>query len=1409
MNDAIKVERWKQLKRFGLCIGSSTISWYDGEESGNSLHEGNPLKELKNFLPDMVERGIVVITGKKGRKLLNLPQLPEVEATELAYKELRKKYGDHEGIVSVGGENFTLYKLNEKGNITGVYSGNKCASGTGEFFLQQLKRMDIDLDTASNVSTDETYELSSRCSVFCKSDCTHALNKGTPKEVVLNGLGKVMSDKIWELMHRAGVRKILLVGGSTRNLLMLRHLRKISDVTIPEEALYFEAYGAYLHTERIDTEKVDKDKIFKKGVVSFPKNDPLSAHLDKVDFKSMPFEKASEGDECILGVDVGSTTTKAVVMRVKDDAILASSYLRTMGDPVNAARQCFDEIRDSLDASVKLLGLGVTGSGRKLVGLYCETKGIYNEIMAHAKAALYFDKEVDTIFEIGGQDAKYTFLSNGVALDYAMNEACSAGTGSFLEESAKESLNIDYRDIGRLALKGESPPNFSDQCAAFISSDIKTAINEGITREDIAAGLVYSICLNYMNRVKGMRPVGKKVFMQGGVCYNEAVPIAMAALTGKEIIVPPHPGLVGAFGVALLVKENLDLGLLEKQTFDLDDLIVKKVSYLNTFVCEGGKENCDRKCPIRIIEVAGKKFPFGGACNKYENVRLNLDIDRNKYIYTTEREEIVYELKNNDGQQTVGISKSLALNSLFPLFSTFFRSLGYRVVTPDESDHEGWDRKKSEFCFPVELSHGYMLDLLKKDPDYIFLPAIKGMEVTNSNQNSVYCPFVQSEPDWLIGSFKELQSKRVLTDFFDFSKGLEKEKGRFVSLARSMGKSREEALLAFHESVEALEQSTRRIKDIGKRFLENLEESNFGVVIFGRAYNAFATDANMGIPEKLSSRGIPVITFDALPFEQEEGYENMYWAWGEMNIKAARYVKRHPKFFGLFITNFSCGPDSFVISFFRAVMDKKPSLILELDSHTSDAGIETRIEAFVDVVRSFIESKVTLVEKKPPKRPTMVMNNGVNRVETPDGQLLSMTDPSIKILIPTMGEFGAQLMAASLQYVGMNTQVLPRPTELEFQLGKSNSLAKECLPLHLTLGSLIRYLNEHKDEDEIIMYFMPDTRGPCRFGQYSKYVDLWLDKNNVKNVGLFSLSSDNAYGGIGIRPRLRIWTGMTLADEFYNVENALLALASDRNEAINMIKKARNVMIESIKRDPYKVLMKRVEELSEEISRVPLKGDYESTPRVLLTGEIYVRNDEFSRKSLELFFADNDIVMHVSPIHEWIYYLDYIFLKKYIGSDPNTLKRVIKHMDIFAKRRIEGRIKKTLEKTGLYEAHMVDITAMVDSSKDFLNPKLTGEAILTLGAALFESIDRYDGVISIGPFGCMPTRIAESVVERGLEHQRENSNQLKREIFQAVGSIPILFFESDGNPFTPTIESRLESFVVQAKRVRSYLLSLK
>ncbi|MDP2058816.1 MAG: acyl-CoA dehydratase activase, partial [Flavobacteriaceae bacterium] len=354
-----------------------------------------------------------------------------------------------------------------------------------------------------------------------------------------------------------------------------------------DEATYFEALGAALYSTKHEVTPVNVADLFRKEHVSFTFHKDLKEFVDFVDFKAFNIGKAVENDICILGLDVGSTTTKAIMMRQSDNAILATEYLRTNGDPIQASMACYKSLKEKLNTPVKIIGLGVTGSGRHISGLHAETKGIINEILAHANATIYFDKDVDTIFEIGGQDAKYTYITAGVPSDYAMNEACSAGTGSFLEEAAKESLNIDYREIGDIALRATNPPNFNDQCSAFISSDVKNALHEGLNKEDIVAGLVYSICLNFTNRVKGNRPVGNKVFMQGGVCYNKAVPIAMAALTGKHIIVPPEPGLMGAFGVALEIKQRIALNLLEEQAFDLDELINRTVGYGKSFICKG------------------------------------------------------------------------------------------------------------------------------------------------------------------------------------------------------------------------------------------------------------------------------------------------------------------------------------------------------------------------------------------------------------------------------------------------------------------------------------------------------------------------------------------------------------------------------------------------------------------------------------------------------------------------------------------------------------------------------------------------------------------------------------------------------------------------------------------------------
>ncbi|MFW5976770.1 MAG: acyl-CoA dehydratase activase, partial [Bacillota bacterium] len=1063
----------------GICMGASNIKITQINEEKNKVvikntcnqtHEGNVKDTLKNIADNYnFNDELMAVTGRKFKSLVNLPSLSEAEATELAYEFLENKYSEVDAIVSAGGETFMVYEVNKKGKIINVYTGNKCASGTGEFFLQQIKRMDLNVNKAmEQAEIENPYRVSGRCSVFCKSDCTHALNKGEDKGRIVAGLCEMMVDKIMELLNKCEARKIMVVGGTSQNQVMIDFLKqRLEKVIVPEEACYFEALGASIWA--LDYGKKVKNKeLFNKEKRTFDFLPPLKDYKDKVNFYNMEQGEARDGDRCILGLDVGSTTTKAVIIREKDDALLASEYLRTSGDPVAAARNCYKSLYKKLkNTNIEIIGLGVTGSGRKITGLHALTDSVVNEIIAHATGAVFFDEEVDTIFEIGGQDAKYTYIVNQVPTDYAMNEACSAGTGSFLEESAEESLNIQMEDIADIALKGENPPNFSDQCAAFISSDIKNAIQEGISIENICAGLVYSICLNYTNRVKGNRPVGDKVFMQGGVCYNKAVPMAMAALTGKEIIVPPEPGLMGAFGVALVVKQQLDLGLIEENKFDLKQLMERKVEYGEPFVCSGGKENCDRKCKINILKIDGNKYPFGGICNKYMNMNQDEKYDIRELDLVRYRENLIYnkyfgQTRKKNKRGKIGINRSLAVNTLLPFFSNFFSELGYEVILPENIREEGIQKQTAAFCYPVEISHGYMYDLLEKDLDYIFLPHIKGLYVNTSNETSVLCPMAQAEPYYLSATWEQLESDSVFSPVLDFKNGYNEVKEEFIEIGNKLGISKRETIFAFGQAVNKQKQFKNELKNKGKETLKELKKypEKKAIVIFGRPYNALVSDANMGIPHKFASRGEQVIPFDMLPIEDEEVSEKMYWSMGQLIMKGTRYINDHSQLFGAYITNFSCGPDSFLVSYFRNEQGRKPSLTLELDSHTADAGLNTRIEAFLDVIDSYRKLQKQGIEPKSKSdfTPAEIRGKGNDmKVIDSRGYSYSLTDDRVQILVPSMGGLSTRSFVSALKYSGVNAAACPPPEEPELKLGRANSTGKECLPLQLTLGSLLRY----------------------------------------------------------------------------------------------------------------------------------------------------------------------------------------------------------------------------------------------------------------------------------------------------------------------------------------------------------------
>ncbi len=1418
------------LNTIGICIGASTITMavvkkdskgLEIAESRSVAHEGNPREVLKKLFsePSIRSADRIAVTGRKLRHLLKATTLSEPEAIEAVYGYYSSKGNRAQVVVSAGGETFMVYRLDRKGRIVDVYTGNKCASGTGEFFLQQLKRMDLSVDEAVAVADRKnSYKVAGRCSVFCKSDCTHALNKGASKESVVAGLCEMMAGKITELLKSLEDQQVMVVGGSSSNSVMIGFLKDSGlSVAVPEHGRCAEALGAALWAQENETDPIDFEKdLFTDSDQGFTYLTPLNLHSHMVDFKEQERGVPVSGDVCVVGLDVGSTTTKAVLMRRSDCAILASCYLRTNGDPIGAAKRCYAEIVTQTSVPVTVVGLGVTGSGRQIAGLHALTPAVINEIIAHAKAAAYFDPKVDTIFEIGGQDAKYTFLTNGVASDYAMNEACSAGTGSFLEEAAMESLNLATEAIGDFAMKGLCPPNFNDQCAAFIGSDIKTAIQSGLEKHDIAAGLVYSICLNYMNRVKGNRALGRKIFMQGGVCYNKAVPMAMAALTGKEIIVPPEPGLMGAYGVALETKGKLDSGILEEMEFNLAELAGRTVSYESSFVCNGGKEGCDRKCTINRIRIMEKAYPFGGACNKYYNLlKRQPEVDIEAFELVALREKLVFEtfgirrLMESavvNGLR-VGINRSLMTNTLFPLYHGFFKSLGYEVVLSDGVDPDGCDRRGAAFCYPVELAHGTFQNLLDKKPDILFMPHIKAMPVPGGDPARVTCPFVQAEPYYLKAAFQEMKQLKFLSPVMDFALGYEAGRDVFVEVAVDLGHSSEDGRRAFEIGLAAQAALLQEFSRIGKRVLEEVEanSSEVAIVVFGRPYNAFCQLGNMSIPRKFVSRGFRVIPQDFLPLEPELSLSNMYWAMGQTIMKAARYTERHPQLFGAYITNFSCGPDSFLLNYFRDVMGSKPSLTLELDSHSADAGIDTRIEAFIDVVGSYLEiNKGSVVAEERAFCPARVeMENGNAVVVDSEMNRLPLKSPRVRVLMPTMGDLGARLLAASLRSVGVQAEALPAPGEKELKLGRGYASCKECLPLILTVGSLLRYVEESWDHQEVLVYFMPETSGPCRFGQYSVMMQELIGKLSLSNIALLSLSSENSYAGFGTRFALRAWQSVIISDVMEEIYSALLALSVDTESALEIYKRAEEELCTSMERDSWNGLKKALQKTSIALRGIPRKGELSQLPSIALIGEIYVRRDNFSRKNLVERLSLNGFWVRTAPVTEWLHYCDYI-VKNSLVVKAHWKDRVRVTIQEFFKNPFETKIKGLLEGSDFYISHTADVAHMIESVQGLVSPRLTGETVLTVGAALTEIIEHVDGVLALGPFGCMPARISEAIITEQLNKQKSEIALEKHLVDRVMAhhpALPFLSIETDGSAFPQVIESRLESFCLQVGRV--------
>ena len=957
----------------GLEIGAVSVKWVRRTQNGEILnevvrHEGSPRKKIQEIFEryNVDNNSKIVITGQATSSFLNLPYISEVECLEKALSFYNLK---PDILLSLGGETFSVYPM-KNGIIKNIISSTKCAAGTGEFIIQQLQRMGMTIVEGIEASVHgEFTKLATRCSVHCKSDATHKLNKGECKpEDIAKTLIRDLATKVSKMIDSAQWQTDLIVitGGVALNKIFIENLQDLlisSEIKTLPESPYFEVFGASLYASEFQEEYPPRELWFKNSSFEFERLKPLKNAESLLDYRvnKNTQGKIIEDDSYILGIDAGSTTTKAVLFNVSDDSVCASVYLRTLGNPILATKQCIKRLLDQLgNKTVKIVQCGVTGSAREMVSVYLDNCRSFNEILAHARAAVEEVPNVDTVFEIGGQDSKFISFLKGVPIDYAMNEGCSAGTGSFLEESASVDMGISVEKISDIAMKSLEPIAFGERCAAFINTDLRNALQQCAKQEDVVAGLVYSIAENYIARIIGPRQVGKNLLFLGGVALNRSVALAIAAHLHQKVIVPAHPELMGSVGTALMTRDLLQKDVISNRDIDLKKLETGEIELRKTFRCK----SCENNCEIQNISIRGKIYPFGGVCSKYRLMRQEGKKTKEGQDLVEFRNKMMFEefgARNIDKPRgTIGLPMALTVYTLFPLYVKFINELGFNVEISRGSKIDT-TKTIASICYPCELVHREVDDLIQRDVDYIFIPREIEYEIPDGFLHSYTCPSTTTIPDVIRAQFENIRDK-ILSPHVGTSNHLTqmtlKEFGR---IAVKLGLNFEDGKKAGQKALIHNNNFWEKYREVGETKLKELLKEP-SVIIAGRPYLVYPPEVSIALPRKIVSRGYNAIPADMLSMLSDGNhiYERNVWSYTQQIDNAVQFVKKHSNLYICFVSCFSCGPDGTMYHKFRHDLAGNIFCYLEIDSHTAHAGFETRVGAFLDIIE---ERRLKKVEK--------------------------------------------------------------------------------------------------------------------------------------------------------------------------------------------------------------------------------------------------------------------------------------------------------------------------------------------------------------------------------------------------------------------------------------------------------------
>ena len=759
------------MNGIGLDCGNTTVKLVLLSPTGELLwsktaaHRGSAIPAARRLLGELLQwdSGVcgcpVVLTGSAGERLLEIcPGLSNLGDIPAIHRGVILLAPEARSVIEIGSQS-ARFLTGFGSELPPQFAVNEhCAGGTGSFFEDQMSRLGLRIEDYSNLvaQAESIPRLSGRCAVFAKTDIIHRQQEGIPTPDILLGLCYAMVRNYKAVIVRSlpVERPVALCGGVAQNAGVVQAVKAVfgleeEDLIIPDPFLHAAAVGAALAAQEAETCSMGELLASLCGqpaaagrlVRRSPLSQPAGASLtDPASSGVIPLEG------CALGIDVGSTSTDLVLMD-PDGGLIDFQYLRTAGDPEGAVRRGLEHLRERF-GELPLLAVGVTGSGRERIGRLIGADAVRDEITAQARAAVHWVPDADTVFEIGGQDSKYISLQGGQVADFQMNKICAAGTGSFVEEQAAR-MGIPLEEFGPLALTAQAPVELGERCTVFIETAIQSALAQGASQAEVAAGLCQSIVRNYLHKVVGSKPVGRRIVLQGGVAYNPGIVAAFRQEFGDRLTVSPCFSISGAFGAALLALET----------------------------AEG---------PSRFHGFTGQGE---------ESPALSPEVQRNIAFYQRGPQLLLegYDPAPVPRRKTVGVPFALMIHKFFPMANAFFRHLGYNVLLSPPTNEEiirlSQQTAQAETCYPVKLIHGHMAWLAEQGVDYIFLPSIHTMKHETSRVEHNYgCVYMQTAPRLAARALRlEERGITLLNPVFDLDFGQEAMASAMLGLGKQLG----------------------------------------------------------------------------------------------------------------------------------------------------------------------------------------------------------------------------------------------------------------------------------------------------------------------------------------------------------------------------------------------------------------------------------------------------------------------------------------------------------------------------------------------------------------------------------------------------------------------------------------------